>query len=148
MRILYYQPYVNGLGAAYWIYHGWRNAFKDLGHDFGTATLADDLKKRVEEFKPDIFFVPNIDDILLRNSDTLKWMRNKGVKVFLIVYWPPRPREVEVLKRENVADVYYGERAGVHGAIRPGDWSSIPSYSPSCQQDVAFSHRTLKGVRI
>jgi len=110
MRILYYLPYVNGLGADYWIYHGWKHAFEDLNHDFATATAEDDLRLRVEEFKPDIFLVANLGNILLSDSDNMEWMRKKGVKVFLIVYWPLRPKEVEILINKDVADVYYGER--------------------------------------
>ncbi len=110
MRVLYYLPYPNGLGADYWIYHGWKYAFEDMGHNFEIATLKDDLKRRVEEFRPDIFLVANLDNILFTDSENMLWMRKKGVKVFLIVYWPLRPREVEILKNKDVADVYYGER--------------------------------------
>jgi len=110
MKILYYIPYPHSTGADHWIYEGWKGAFKDLGHEFFEATDYDDLKAKVELTNPDIFFVANLCDIVLKHSETLKWIRNKGIKIFLIVYWPLKKEEVKIIKEEEIADIYFGER--------------------------------------
>jgi len=110
MKILYYLPYPKGLGADYWIYEGWKYAFKDLGHQFFKVTEYDNLRDKVIEVNPDIFFVANLGKIVIQHKECLKWIRNHGTKIFLIVYWPLRKKEVEIIKNEEVADVYFGER--------------------------------------
>lgn len=110
MKILYYIPNTNTVGADRWIYEGWKYAFTDSGHRFFEMTEYDSLRDKVTEVKPDIFFVANLADVILRHKESLKWMRSCGIKVFLIVYWPLRTRETEIIKNEEIADVYFGER--------------------------------------
>ena len=110
MKILYYIPYPHSTGADRWIYEGWKGAFEDMGHKFFEATEYDDLRTKVELTNPDIFFVANLGDIVLKHSETLKWIRNKGIKIFLIVYWPLKKEEVKIIKEGEIADVYFGER--------------------------------------
>jgi spore maturation protein CgeB len=114
MRVLYHIPYPDGLGADRWICEGWREGFRALGHEFHLLTAGDRLSERARTTKPDLFFTAiNLID-LERQQATLRAMRARGTKVFLWVHWPLEaridPRRAEVLRRDDVADVYFGER--------------------------------------
>ena len=110
MKILYYIPYPNATGADRWVYEGWKHAFGDLGHEFFIAMEYDNLKNKAIETRADIFFVANLADIILKHKEDLKFMRQKGIKIFLIVYLPLREKELEIIKDENIVDIYFGER--------------------------------------
>jgi len=110
MKILYYIPYPNATGADRWAYEGWKHAFGDLGHEFFIATEYDNLKNKAIETRADIFFVANLADIILKHKEDLKFMRQRGIKIFLTVYLPLREKELEIIKDENIVDVYFGER--------------------------------------
>lgn len=114
MRVLYHIPYPDGLGADRWICEGWREGFRALGHEFHLLTAQHRLSERARGLKPHLFFTAiNLID-LDREGATLRAMRQAGTKVLLWVHWPLEaridPRRAEVLKREDVADVYFGER--------------------------------------
>lgn len=115
MKILYYIPSLNTVGADRWIYEGWRDAFVDKKHNFSTVTDFDNFRQTIEKIKPDILFIHNLADIVINNSDDLLWARELGIKVFLIVYWPLREKEVEIIKTKDIADIYFGERE--HGSM-------------------------------
>lgn len=109
MRVLYYMPLPESFGADRWIYEGWRHAFRDLGHEFVQLTEHDDWSAVLDDVKPDLFFSPNLIDIVHRKKILLQ-LRERGTKVFLIVHWPMEAVELEVIGREEIADVYFGER--------------------------------------
>jgi spore maturation protein CgeB len=114
MRVLYHIPYPDGLGADRWICEGWREGFRALGHEFHLLTARERLSERAKAARPDLFFTAiNLID-LEREQATLRAMRGQGTKVLLWVHWPLEaridPRRAEALKRDDVADVYYGER--------------------------------------
>lgn len=109
MRVLYHIPHPKGVGADRWIYEGWRDAFKDLGIEFFEVTLYDDLSKTIYELKPDIFWTGSNFGII-KKKDIFKSIRSQGVRIFLMVDWPMKKEEIEVLKTEQIADVYFGER--------------------------------------
>jgi len=114
VRVLYHIPYPDGLGADRWICEGWREGFRALGHEFDLLTAGHPLSERAGTARPDVFFTAiNLID-LERERTTLRMMRDRGTKVLLWVHWPLEaridPRRAEVLKRDDVADVYFGER--------------------------------------
>lgn len=55
MRILYHIPSLDSIYAHRTIYHGYRNAFLDLGHEFRPFTLDDRLEDVLREYRPDLF---------------------------------------------------------------------------------------------
>ena len=114
MRVLYHIPYPDGLGADRWICEGWREGFRALGHEFHLLTAADRLSARASTTSPDLFFTAvNLIDPE-RERATLRAMRGQGTKVLLWVHWPLEaridPRRAEALRRDDVADLYFGER--------------------------------------
>jgi spore maturation protein CgeB len=114
MRVLYHIPYPDGLGADRWICEGWREGFRALGHEFYLLTAGDRLIERARTMRPDLFFTAiNLID-LEREGATLRAMRARGTKVLLWVHWPLEsridPQRAEVLRRDDVADLYFGER--------------------------------------
>ena len=113
MKVLYHIPYPDALGADRWIYEGWRDAFSDLGHEFFSFTRADDLEESLKRTSPDIFMsAMNLIDPF-RDIKILQEAQGRGTKIFLWIHWPPDPGLEawrEILKNNNVADVYFGER--------------------------------------
>jgi len=110
MRVLYYIPHRFTTGADHWIYEGWKHAFRDLGHHFEELSVADrDWWRKVEETAPDLLFITNFVD-LVRHRDFLLWVRKRGTKVMLVVDWPMRTEWVDIIRNEDVADVFFGER--------------------------------------
>lgn len=109
MRVLYWQPYLNGLGADHWIYLGWKHGFEDSGHNFLALTAVNDWRKAIDQARPDILFCQNLVD-LERHAADLLWAREYGIRVFLVVHWPMSAADVEIIRDHAVADVYFGER--------------------------------------
>lgn len=108
--ILYHIPNPRGTGADRWIYEGWRDAFVDMGYIFQTLTDYDKIDDKLRECNPDIFWTAyNLFDIV-RGKDELKAMRARGVRVFMRLDWPRIDAEIEVIKNEEVADLYFDER--------------------------------------
>lgn len=54
MKILYHMPSLSSIYAARTIYHGYKNAFIDLGHQFQTLTSDNELKVVLKNYRPDI----------------------------------------------------------------------------------------------
>ncbi|NMB83854.1 glycosyltransferase family 1 protein [Candidatus Roizmanbacteria bacterium] len=89
MKILYYLPNPDTIYAGKTIYHGYKHAFEDLGHDFKTLTPDYDQKKLFEEYKPDILMT-SISSLVFRflDLDLVKKQKKKGMKVFVNTpYW-------------------------------------------------------------
>ncbi len=55
MKILYHIPSLDSIYAHRTIYHGFRNAFIDLGHEFRPFTADDNLVDLLESYHPDLF---------------------------------------------------------------------------------------------
>jgi len=108
MKVLYYMPYFS-VGAAYWIYLGWKHAFEDAGHQFFELIKHDNLLEQATRVNPDILFITNFID-LSRTKNALLSIRERGTKVFLVVDWPMREDWVEIIRHKDVADVSFGER--------------------------------------
>ncbi len=110
MRILYHLPYPNGVGADHWIYSGWRDAFIDCDHEFSLLTAQDDILSRIKEFRPHIFLTA-IDLFHLQpDVDLLKKIRKFGVIVFMGVYLPLPQATLDIIRDEEIVDIYFGER--------------------------------------
>lgn len=110
MKILYHIPYPNATGADRWIYEGWRDALKDLGHEFFELTAHDNLEGKIKEVKPDIFWTAyNLMDVV-KQKEKLKWVRAQGVNIFMRMSWPRTKEEVEVIRNEDIVDIYFDER--------------------------------------
>ena len=56
MKILYHILYTNTTGADRWVYEGWKDAWRELGHQFYEFKDGDSLVKKVNEIRPDIFW--------------------------------------------------------------------------------------------
>jgi spore maturation protein CgeB len=112
--VLYHIPYPAGVGADRWICEGWREGFRALGHEFSLLTAGQELSARARATNADLFVTAiNLLDIE-RERTALRALRSQGVSVLLWVHWPLEaridPRRSEILRREDVADIYFGER--------------------------------------
>jgi hypothetical protein len=89
MKIAYHLPSVETIYANRTIYHGFRNAFLDLGHDFFTLTARDNLENFFEKNKPDIFITAShFYYKKFLDFEVLKKHRDRGMKVFVkIDFW-------------------------------------------------------------
>ncbi|MFA6436776.1 MAG: glycosyltransferase [Candidatus Paceibacterota bacterium] len=112
MKILYHIPYTETTGAERWIYEGWKDAWQELNHQFYEFKDVDNLAKKVDKIKPDIFWTAhNLINILNENQkNLLKKIRQEGVAVFFFVDGSLNERELEIIKNEEIADIYIGER--------------------------------------
>lgn len=89
MKILYHIPSLDSIYAQRTIYHGFKNAFIDLGHEFRSFTADDNLADVLENYRPDLlitashsYYRKNIDFDLLRRY------RNEGLFVLVkIDFW-------------------------------------------------------------
>ncbi len=89
MKILYQIPSLSTIYAGRTIYHGYKNAFIDLGHEFRPLTADDDMEAILNEFQPDIL-ITGLSNYSLRYLDleVLKRFRQKGLKVAVnIPFW-------------------------------------------------------------
>ena len=86
LRILYQIPSLESVYATRFIYEGYRYAFKDLGHKFRPYTSRDNLKKVLDEFRPDIFMSwLNRYNLKFLDLDLLKKYRKKGLVLFNLI---------------------------------------------------------------
>ena len=114
MRVLYHIPYPHGLGADRWIFEAWREGLLARGHEVHLFCDGERLAERVRVVEPDVFFTfINILDFDAERP-TLQRMRARGTKVLVWVHWPLEPPvppdRAEMLRREDLADIYFGER--------------------------------------
>lgn len=83
LKILYNIPSLETVYAARFIYEGYKDAFLKLGYEFRSLTSADDPKKILETFKPDIF-ISSLNPYTFKflNLELLKKYRKKGLVYF------------------------------------------------------------------
>ncbi len=124
MKIAYHMPSLSSIYAQRTIYHGFRNAFLDLGHEFFTFTAGDDLECFLRNNRPDIFLTAShfyYQKFL--NLNILENYRKKGMVVFVkLDYWnsPVRKTQVnepggmktdkktiELIKNNKLGDVFF-----------------------------------------
>src|SRR5208282_5811957 len=110
LKILYWMPNPHELGAARFVYLSWRNGILASGNFFYTLTSEHgDWERRVDEIKPDIFFLTNLSD-LERTAEILARIRKKGVFVFQVVMLPSAAPWLEAIRTLDPADIYFGDR--------------------------------------
>lgn len=77
-------PFLDIDNAGRTIYHGYKNAFTDLGYKFSTFTANNNMGKIFAELKPNIFITSlNHYHLKFLNLDLLKKQKQKGLKVFV-----------------------------------------------------------------
>lgn len=125
MKIIYHMPSLDSIYAYRTIYHGYKNAFEDLGHQFFTLTADNDLAEMLVQVRPDIFITSShfyhqkYLDLAL-----LKKYRDQGMVLFTkIGFWnAPQSlkfqlnepgslrtdrRIVENIKNNLLGDIYF-----------------------------------------
>lgn len=84
MKILYQFPSAATIYAGRTIYHGYKNAFIDLGHEFYTLTANNDSRQMFERVQPDVF-ITSLSRYYLKYLDTDAILARKqlGMRVFV-----------------------------------------------------------------
>lgn len=101
MKILYHIPSLHTIYAGNSIYHGYKNAFQDLGHVFKALTSDDDQEKIFEEYQPDIL-ITSIGGYVFKYLDLklIKKYKKKNLKVCVNTpFWKP------VFSKSRVSEV-------------------------------------------
>ncbi len=120
MKILYQikSPEVNA--AERWIFEAWRDGFSALGHQVDILTADNNLNDRLCEYSPDLFMCDICSIDLSRDMLAISSARARGTKVAVWVHWPltkSAAHNEKLLREEDVADVYFGEREADHEAF-------------------------------
>lgn len=84
MKILYQLPSAATIYAGRTIYHGYKNAFLDLGHEFYTLTANDDSRQILETLQPDIF-ITSLSSYYLKflDIDAVRARKQAGMRVLI-----------------------------------------------------------------
>lgn len=84
LKILYHIPFSNTIYAGRTIYHGYKNAFIDMGHEFRTWTALDDVEEVLDLYEPDIL-MSGFGTYSLKYIDLprVKKHKDRGMKVFV-----------------------------------------------------------------
>jgi hypothetical protein len=124
VKVLYHIPSLDSIYAHRTIYHGFRNAFLDLGHAFRPFTLDDRLDVVLQDYRPDLFITSShsfyrrqLDYLLLRR------FRNEGLCVLVkIDFWDSplsalrineakslkdEPKVVEMIANGDLGDAFF-----------------------------------------
>lgn len=119
-RIAYHMPYPTTIYAHRYIFEGFKNAFKDMGHEFYIFTPDDDLEEFLETYKPDLFITAS--HFFYRKSldyNILKKYREKGMVLLTkIDFWTSpinknRINEAPSMKDDKVTlDLIMSEKLG------------------------------------
>jgi len=74
--------------------------------------MFDRLEETVDRIKPDVFWTTWHFTPVIKEQSVLRNIRQKGVRVFMLVDWPPprSPREADVIASGDIVDVCFGER--------------------------------------
>jgi spore maturation protein CgeB len=124
MKILYHIPSLDSIYAQRSIYHGFKNAFIDLGHHFVPFTSNDSLESLLRDYRPDIFITATHSYYRKYiNYDLLSDYRRDGLFVLAkIDFWnsplsPLRINEARSLRtdkpllrlidEDKIADAYF-----------------------------------------
>jgi len=109
MKIAYHFPSVYTVYAQRTIYHGFKNAFNDLGHEFITFSAADDFVRFFEEKLPNIFitgshffYQKQVDYALLK-----RYRAHNGLVVFVkIDFWNSPLSKLRINEAKSLKDDY------------------------------------------
>ncbi|MEK7093762.1 MAG: glycosyltransferase, partial [Patescibacteria group bacterium] len=99
-----------GMGADRWVVTGFRDAFESAGHKADFFTEKDNLRGKLETFRPDIF-ITNIDIFRLdpKAADHIKAAKTKGLKVLFNAgeNFLEHATRFRSLTTEGIADMFY-----------------------------------------
>ncbi|MFH0829344.1 MAG: glycosyltransferase [Candidatus Kerfeldbacteria bacterium] len=131
MKIAYHYPNPDSIYAYRAIYHGFKNAFTDLGHEFHTFTANDSLADFLNQHRPDIFLTAtHYYHKKFLDFELMKKYRNAGMRVCVrIDFWDSplhrnRINEAKSLKddRDTVALIKNGSYGDVfYHVVEQGD---------------------------
>lgn len=119
MKVLYHIPSMDSIYAHRTIYHGYRNAFTDLGHEFRPLTADDNLLAVLESFRPELFITAShyyyrryLDMAVLRR------FRQEGLFVVVkIDFWTSPISSARINEARSMKD-----DAGLVALIANGDF--------------------------
>jgi spore maturation protein CgeB len=117
MKILYHIRYPDINAAERWIFEAWRDGYRELGCEIEMLTADQELEERLSTYKPDLFMSDISCLVLSRDLAALSDARARGTKVAIWVHWPLTQAVIKnskILRDEDVADVYFGEREKDH----------------------------------
>ena len=106
MKVLYHIPSLDSIYAHRTIYHGYRNAFLDLGHEFRPFTLDHRLGPVLEEYRPDLFITAS-HSFYRRQLDyqLLRRFRNEGLCVLVkIDFWDSPISALRINEAKSLKD--------------------------------------------
>ena len=124
MKVLYHIPSLDSIYAHRTIYHGYRNAFLDLGHEFRPFTLDHRLEQVLPDYRPDLFITAS-HSFYRRQLDyqLLRRFRRDGLCVAVkIDFWDSplsalrineakslkdEPKIVEMIASGELGDVFF-----------------------------------------
>jgi len=124
VKVLYHIPSLDSIYAHRTIYHGYRNAFVDMGHEFRPFTLDDRLELVLDQYRPDVFLTAS-HSFYRRQIDyaMLRRFRNEGLSVLVkIDFWnspisalrinearslKDEPKIVEMIARGDLGDAFF-----------------------------------------
>ena len=124
MKVLYHIPSLDSIYAHRTIYHGYRHAFLDLGHEFRPFTLDHRLEPVLQEYRPDVFITAS-HSFYRRQLDyqMLRRFRDEGMSVLVkIDFWrsplsalrineakslKDEPRVVEMIASGELGDAFF-----------------------------------------
>jgi hypothetical protein len=148
MKFLYHIPSLDSIYANRTIYHGFKNAIIDMGHEFCPLTANDNLSHTLENYRPDIFITssnPYYRKYL--DYNLIKSYRNEGLFVLVkLDFWNSpmsgiRINEAGSLSRDRFARELIS--SGLMGdaffhVIEPGDEAMHGFY-----EGTGFSYHTI-----
>jgi len=124
MKILFHMPSLYTLNTGRTVYNGYKNAFRDLKHEFRVLTSDDNQKDVFEKFNPQIFMA-GISPLNIKylNLDLLKTQKKNGMKVFVNTpFWnspfsktrfneglnlSKNQKLIKLIKSGSIGDIYY-----------------------------------------
>lgn len=106
MKILYHIPSLDSIYAHRTIYHGFKNAFIDMGHEFRTFTADDNLADLLENYRPDIFITAsNHYYRKYLDFDLLRRFRDEGLFVLVkIDFWSSPMSAMRINEARSLKD--------------------------------------------
>lgn len=131
LKVLYFIPSRHTIYAGRTIFHGYQNAFLDMGYDFQSVSAEDDIENVFAEFAPDILMM-SLDSFSLKYLDPklISRYKKKGLKVFVNTpFWhtpfsktrineisslAENKEHINLIKSRDFGDVYYN-------VCEPGD---------------------------
>jgi len=106
MRVLYHIPSLDSIYAHRTIYHGFKNAFIDLGHEFRPFTADNNLADLLESYRPDLFITATHHYYRkYLDFDLLRRHREEGLFVIVkIDFWNSPMSAIRINEARSLKD--------------------------------------------